>query len=45
MPPDGEFVDLIEQAYLTGQIDGQKAYLANSYLSLKSDEKYCTDVQ
>ena len=29
MPPDRELVDLIEQAYLAGQIDGQKAELAN----------------
>ena len=31
-PPDAELVDLIEQAFLEGQIDGQKADLA--YLSL-----------
>ena len=27
-PPDGELVDLIEQAFLEGQIDGQKVDLA-----------------
>jgi hypothetical protein len=29
-PPDSEMVDLIEQAFLQGQIDGQKADLAYS---------------
>jgi len=28
MPPDPELVDLIEPAFLEGQIDGQKADLA-----------------
>ena len=28
MPPDEELVDLIEKAYLDGQIDGVKADLA-----------------
>lgn len=27
-PPDSEFVDLIEKAFLEGQIDGQAADLA-----------------
>ena len=31
-PPDPELVDLIEQAFIEGQIDGQKADLA--YLCL-----------
>jgi hypothetical protein len=35
-PPDPESVDLIEQAFLEGQIDGQKADLA--YLWLKSEK-------
>ncbi len=29
-PPDAELVDLIEQAFLEGQIDGQMADLAYS---------------
>ena len=31
-PPDAELVDLIEQAYLEGQIDGQQADLAYFWL-------------
>ena len=31
-PPDAELVDLIEQAFLEGQIDGRKADLAYSWL-------------
>ncbi len=31
-PPDPEMVDLIEQAFLEGQIDGQKADLAHLWL-------------
>lgn len=31
-PPDPELVDLIEQAYLEGQIDGHKADLAYLWL-------------
>ncbi len=34
-PPDPESVDLIEQAFLEGQIDGQKADLAYLWLSAK----------
>jgi len=34
-PPDAEFVDLIEQAYLDGQIDGQKPELAYLWLEAK----------
>jgi hypothetical protein len=37
MPPDPELVDLIEQAFLEGQIDGQKAGLA--YLCLVAENK------
>ncbi len=36
-PPDPELVDLIEQAFLEGQIDGQKADLA--YLRLLAENK------
>ncbi|MDA1063814.1 MAG: hypothetical protein O2907_05710 [Proteobacteria bacterium] len=32
MPPDPEFVDLIEQAFIQGQIDGLKADLAYAWL-------------
>ena len=32
-PPDSELVDLIEQAFLEGQIDGLKADLAYLWLS------------
>ena len=31
-PPDSELVDLIEQAFLEGQIDGKRADLAYSWL-------------
>jgi len=31
-PPDSELVDLIEQAFLEGQIDGKTADLAYSWL-------------
>jgi len=34
-PPDAELVDLIEQAFLEGQIDGQKAELAYLWLEAK----------
>ncbi len=33
-PPDPELVDLIEQAFLEGQIDGQRADLAYLWLLL-----------
>ncbi len=36
-PPDPELVDLIEQAFLEEQIDGQKADLA--YLCLVAENK------
>jgi hypothetical protein len=35
MPPDDDFVDLIEKAFLDGQIDGGRANLA--YLWLVQD--------
>ena len=35
-PPDRELVDLIEQAFLEGQIDGQKANLAYLWLMAKN---------
>ncbi len=38
-PPDPELVDLIEQAFLEGQIDGQKANQA--YLWLMNSQKVC----
>ena len=36
-PPDPELVDLIEQAFIEGQIDSQKAELA--YLILMSEKQ------
>ena len=36
-PPDPELVDLIEWAYLEGQIDGQKVDLAYSWLLAKRE--------
>ncbi len=38
-PPDPELVDLIEQAFLEGQIDSQKADLA--YLWIKAKQVIC----
>ena len=35
-PPDPEFVDLIEQAFIDGQIDSGRAEMA--YLSLTSEK-------
>ena len=35
-PPDSELVDLIEWAYLAGQIDGRKAELAYLWLRGKT---------
>ena len=38
-PPDAELVDLIEQAFLEGQIDGLKADLAYVWLLVsKADQ-------
>jgi hypothetical protein len=39
-PPDPELVDLIEQAFLEGQIDGPRADLA--YLWLRSQAEFLT---
>ena len=39
MPPDPEFVDLIEQAFIEGQIDSQKADLA--YLWIQAKRAIC----
>ena len=44
-PPDPEFVDLIEQAFIEGQIDSETAGLAYVYLCLAKSKKYCTTVQ
>jgi len=44
-PPDPEMVDLIEQAFLEGQIDSQKADLAYTHLWLEAGNGYCIDVQ
>ena len=35
-PPDPDMVDMIEQAFLEGQIDGQKAELAYLWLRTKT---------
>ncbi len=44
-PPDPELVNLIEQAFIEGQIDSQKADLAYTFIRLELGEKYCTNVQ
>ncbi len=44
-PPDPELVDLIEQAYLEGQIDSKRAELAYTYLRLEVGNGYCIDIQ
>jgi hypothetical protein len=36
-PPDEDMVDLIERAFLEGQIDGQKVDLAYSWLLRKCE--------
>jgi hypothetical protein len=41
MPPDPDLVDLIEQAFLEGQFDGQKADLA--YLWIQSKRVLCLE--
>jgi len=35
-PPDPELIGLIEQAFLAGQIDGQRADIAYLWLSVNS---------
>ena len=37
-PPDPELVDLIEQAFIEAQIDGQKAELAYLWLLARNEE-------
>jgi len=44
-PPDPELVDLIEQAFIEGQIDSETAGLAYAYLYLEKGEEYCTTVR
>ena len=41
MPPDPDLVDLIEQAFLEGQIDGQNADLDYACLSSVAGNSYC----
>lgn len=41
MPPDEDMVDLIEQAFLDGLIDGVTADLA--YLNLMKNAQICTN--
>ena len=38
MPPDPDLANLIEQAFFEGQIDGQKADLAYSWLRQQESE-------
>jgi len=38
-------VDLIEQAFIEGQIDSQKADLAYTYLWLETGDGYCMNIQ
>ncbi len=38
-PPDPELVDLIEQAFLEGQIDGQAANLAYLWLQASNEDR------
>ena len=42
MPPDAELVDLIERAYLDGQIDGLEADLA--YLFVWKNAQICANL-
>ena len=44
-PPDPELVDLIERAFLEGQIDSEQADFAYAYLRQYLGNKYCTTVQ
>ena len=44
-PPDPDMVDMIEQAFLEGQIDGQKADMAYDYLRLEAGNGYRITVQ
>ncbi len=44
-PPDPELVDLIEQAFIEGQLDSQKADLAYTYLWLEFGKGYCMNIQ
>jgi hypothetical protein len=44
-PPDPELVGLIEQAFIEGQIDGQKTDLAYTFLRLELGNKYCMNIQ
>ena len=44
-PPDPELVDLIEQAFIEGQIDSEKADLAYTYLWLELGNGYCMNIQ
>ncbi len=51
-PPDSELVDLIEQAFIEGQIDSQegqidsqKADLAYAYIRLGLGNEHCMNIQ
>ncbi len=44
-PPDPDLIDLIEQAFIEGQIDSEKAGLAYACLMLDLTIKCCIDIQ
>ena len=44
-PPDPELVDLIEQAFIEGQIDSQEADLAYTYIRLDLGNGYRMNIQ
>ena len=44
-PPDPELVDLIEPAFLEGQIDSRAADFAYTYLWLEVGNGYCINIQ
>ncbi len=44
-PPDPELVDLIEQAFLEGQINSQKAGIAYAYLQLELGNRCRMNIQ
>ena len=44
-PPDPDMVDMIEQAFLEGQIDSRMADMAYDYLRLEAGNGYRITVQ
>ena len=45
MPPDPDMVDMIEQAFLEGQIDSRMADMAYEYLRREAGNGYRINVQ